>query len=207
VALQFCLLAALTGRLALMIKFAAMGQHRKLFTIALSILLFVACLYWLFLKWQFDGDGALRYLGPFEPSYRISMARVPLNQPGEYRYSFARLPAVEDMNFQLKVVGEGGGGLRKLEELKTRIDVNLTNGAGKGVCSVSGSLRPSENGAKWVILSDGYSVIYSVDCLHFSTRPRTSYILLIRVNDVDPDSPNALITPMLEGSGIKYELP
>jgi hypothetical protein len=190
-----------------MIKFATMSRRRKLFTIAVSILLFVSCLYWLFLKWQYDGDGTLSYLGPFEPSYRISMARVPLNQPGEYRYRFRRLPAVEDMNFQLKVIGERRDDLQKLEKLKTKIEVNLTEGDGKDVCSATGSLRPSGNDPKWVILSDGYSVIYSVDCLHFSTRLRRSYTLQIRIKDVDPDSPNAPMTPMLEGGGIKYELP
>jgi hypothetical protein len=184
-----------------------MSRPRKVFTIALSILLFVACLYWLFTKWQFEGEGTLSYLGPFEPSYRISMARVPLNQPGEYRYSFQRLPAIKDMDFQLKVIGEGRDHLQGLEKLKTEIEVNLTDGAGKEVCSAAGSLRPQGNEPKWVILSDGYSLIYSVNCLHFSTRRRTSYTLLIRVKDVDPDSPNALITPMLEGGGIKYELP
>jgi len=56
-------------------------------------------------------------------------------------------------------------------------------------------------------LSDGYSVIYSLNCFHLSIRRRAAYTLLIRVEDVDPDSPNALITPMLEGGGIKYELP
>jgi len=184
-----------------------MNRHRKAVIIALSILLFAACLYWLLTKWQFEGDGTLSYLGPFEPSYRVTMARVPLNQPGEYRYRFRRLPAIKDMGFQLKVVGEGRDHLQGLEKLKTKIEVNLTDSAGKEVCSAAGSLRPQGNDSKWVILSDGYSVIYSLNCFHLSIRRRAAYTLLIRVEDVDPDSPNALITPMLEGGGIKYELP
>jgi len=182
-----------------------MTRHRKVLSIALCVLLVVLISYWSFLKWQFAGDGTIRYLGPFAPSYRIRMSRVPLNLPGEYRYRFRRLPAIRDMNVLLEVNGEKKD-LHELERLNTAIEVRFIDSAGKNVCMASGTLGPPEN-HHWVILSDGYAIIFSVDCLHLSTQSRMPYALLIRIQDVDPHSPVVSLTPILEGGGIKIELP
>jgi hypothetical protein len=161
--------------------------------------------YWLFLKWQFAGDGTIRYLGPFAPSYRISMSPVPLNQPGVYRYSFRRLPAIREMNVLLEVTGERKD-LHELEKLNTAIEVRFIDSAGNNVCKASGTLAPPAK-HQWVIMSDGYAIIYSIDCLHLSIQARRPYTLLIRIQDVDPHSPVVLLKPTLEAGGIKIVLP
>jgi hypothetical protein len=182
-----------------------MTRRRKVLSIALCVLLVVLISYWLLLKWQFAGDGTIRYLGPFAPSYRISMSAVPLNKPGEYRYSFRRLPAIPEMDVLLEVNGERKD-LHELEKLNTAIEVRFIDSAGKNVCKASGTLGPPAK-HQWVVMSDGYAIIYSVDCLHLSIQSRRTYTLLIRIQDVDPHSPVVLLTPMLEWGGIKIELP
>jgi hypothetical protein len=190
-----------------MIKSVPMSRKRKLLATVLTTLFFVLCLYWAFLQWQFKGDGKMSYLGPFAPSYRIVMAQIPLNRPGDYRYAFTRLPAVEDMGIIFKVAAQNRTGLGDLAKSNTALELSFLDEKGNKVCSASGTLGATGQAQKWVVLSDGYSILYNVDCIHFSTRFGTSYTLVIRMKNIDPHSSQVPATPMFEGGGIKYELP
>jgi len=92
--------------------------------------------------WEFSGQGSISYLGPFRPSYRVVWAEIPLHKPGEYRYSFRGLPSEDNMNFSLEMPGRSNVDLlskewQQLVNLKTLIEVTLTDSSGRIVCKAS----------------------------------------------------------------------
>ncbi len=164
--------------------------------------------------WEFSGQGSISYLGPFRPSYRVVWAEIPLHKPGEYRYSFRGLPSEDNMNFSLEMPGRSNVDLlskewQQLVNLKTLIEVTLTDSSGRIVCKASATpggapFAPGDT-QKWVLQGGGEVAYWHRNCLHFPTRYKSSYTLAIRIKDPDPRTPKALRIPKLEGGGM--ELP
>lgn len=110
--------------------------------------------------WEFSGQGSISYLGAFRPSYRVVWAEIPLHKPGEYRYSFRGLPSEDNMNFSLEMPGRSNVDLlskewQQLVNLKTLIEVTLTDSSGRIVCKASATpggapFAPGDT-QKWVL--------------------------------------------------------
>jgi hypothetical protein len=184
-----------------------MNLKRVLF--AASVLVVGVFLFWSSRTWGFKGDGKLRYLGPFRPSYELKLRAIPLGQPGEYRYSFRGLPSQSDINFVLYVVGKSTKDRQELEDLKMSMEATITNGSGELLCTVSGTPGGAPWGperVKWVLESGPDEAAFWHDnCVHFQTHNKPLYTLVVRIRDVDPHAPNTALIPTLEGGGA--ELP
>ncbi len=185
-----------------------MSRRRKILLYALLLLLSLlsASFFLSYHTSEFTGDGIIAYFGPFRPSYRVDMPSITLDEPGEHRYSFRGLPKEDDMNFLLEVVGKTHENEPELVNLTTVIEVSLIDGKGKAICNASGMPHREQYPNSWVLGGSGGGVEwYHGNCLHFETVRGESYVLIVRIKNVDPRSPKVTLIPRLEGGGM--ELP
>jgi hypothetical protein len=187
----------------------------KKFLLGGAFVLGVVWLFWLSRTWGFEGDGTLSYLGPFRPSYRLTLPAIPFDKSATYQYRFLGIPSENDMNLTLYIVGKGyvaydSKDWQELENLKTVIEVTIMDGTGI-ICSASatpgGTSWPAGNTQLWVLTGGRFSEpgYWHKNCLHFGTSRKNSYNLTIRIKDVDPRSQKVVLVPKLEGGG--SELP
>jgi hypothetical protein len=176
--------------------------------LAIPVVLIVSVLFWSSRTWGFKGDGRMTDHGPFRPSYEVKMPGIPLDQSGEYEYSFRGLPSEDDMGLRLYLTGKTNRNREELVGLRTWIDASVRDGSKGLLCSASGTLEasPFPPGKNWV-LSTGPddAVFWNSKCNSVKTHPKQFYLLSIRIRDVDPRSPKATLVPTIEGGGI--ELP
>ena len=157
-----------------------------------ALLLGAAWLFWVSHTWGFKGDGRLRYLGPLRPSYRLTMPAIPLDKLAEYQYRFRGLPSENDMSFLLNIAGKRGRDRQELEILKTRIEASLTDSASHPVCTAFGvpGGAPWAEGQteKWILeTGPGHASFWHKNCVHFGTHHKQSYVLQVRIKDVDQE--------------------
>src|SRR5229473_4044810 len=161
---------------------------------------------------EFKGGVSIQDSGIwYYPEYHVRIGYVPLDAPGEYRFTVRGLPS-EHMWLQLDVVGASLSDQQTLRSLNTSLTATLLNASGKSLCSASGQL--SDEG-KWKLTgwpkdskSDGYASFWNESCAPSNSlfegvsisRFRT-YTLVVRVSEVSPHSPKLIVEPVFKGGG------
>lgn len=181
---------------------------------ALAVLAFVVLvvgIWWLFSyhKREFKGGVSISDSGFFTyPRYHVKLGTIPLSEPGEYTFNISGLPPAP-LSLQLYVLGNSDDNRTDLAQLRSLLEISITDTSGRSLCSASGRLSAaaSRSQASWV-LKGGNSVapaFWQSACLDIPIHRHRSYRIVVRLKDVDPHSPRILLEPTLEGGGI--ELP
>jgi hypothetical protein len=198
-----------------------MRYRRKLGFVALLIasliLTAAACLP--YSKRSFKGSAAVTDTGAFS-YYRYHFRFYPklaLRQKGNQTYEFRGVPT-DEMAVSFAVVPFTAADVDLLQSLTTVLTTELHDAAGNLVCSASGPLSESLRGAsvkgehgKWNdshwVLAYGANAgdFWSPACTEIKMKHRASYVLTVKLDQIDPRTPDKMLEPRIEGGGI--ELP
>jgi hypothetical protein len=129
------------------------------------------------------------------------LENIPLNRPGEYVFHF-RPKKSREMILLLEVQGSRGErDRRELTNLQMTIGVTVQNQAGRTVCDAKGSPRNDVGADNWVLMTTGGEAeFWNRNCAEIKLKRSESYLVTIRVRDVDPKTPKIEVTPIFEPS-------
>jgi hypothetical protein len=182
----------------------------RTWVIALAILI-VLLIVWSKLRYhpsEFKGGVSMRDSGSWVyPHYRAELAPVPLNVAGDHEYALSGLPS-ESFSLNLLVDSHQDETRRAAANLRTRLQVVLTDNAGNTLCSADGPIAGGGNmwDSTWIVASSATSAyLWSPKCRQMDTSRNKRYQMKIHVDDVDPSSPRVDLIPILRGGG--NELP
>jgi len=187
----------------------ANGRRRAWLT-ALTVTIVGLVVMWLVSYHRFELRGAvgLRDSGFFSyPRYHVQLGSVPLWQAGEYEFKVRGLPP-SPLDLRLQVSDYTNANRDELTTLSTNVAVWMMESPGKQVCEGAGSLsdaRTRERSTWALASSSSQASFWHSGCLQLSTSRFKTYVVRVRISDVDPRSPHATILAILEGGGI--ELP
>jgi len=177
----------------------------------------VACLP--YFKGSFKGPAPVTDSGLFS-YYRYQFLfypRLALRQKSDQTYQFRGVPT-DEMNVSFAVVPFKAEEADLLESLNTVLTAELRDDQGSLVCLASGPLSESLRGTsvkdergKWTdshwVLS--YSAtdakFWNAACPDIKMEHHRSYVLKVKLDQIDPRTPDKMLEPRIEGGGI--ELP
>lgn len=133
--------------------------------------------------------------------YTIKMGAIPFNRQGEYVFHFRRIPDGV-MSLELYAEGKTDANRKELTSPRTIIESSLVDDNGTVVCSFSGSPSEGQSGQTWALMSAYWgAAFWNWSCTHISVRHSSSYTLTLRVKDIDPNTPEIRLLPMLKSDG------
>ncbi len=165
---------------------------------------------------RFRGDG--HFSGGPVFGYWIRLRPIPFHQPGEYMFHLRGMPN-EEMSLQLYAEGKTGDNRSELTNLNTQLEALLVDQNGRVVCQGSGVV-PKESDPcdckddckvwtdaeiearrqkEWVLMSDGDAAYWHENCLRVRLKPTDSYMLTLRIRNLDPRTPKINLIPTFEG--------
>lgn len=188
------------------------------YLLALQIIA-VACLP--YSKRSFKGSATVTDTG-VSSYYRYHFLFYPkleLRQKGDQTYQFRGVPTDEmTLSFAVVPFDSSRSGVALLESLTTVLSAEMRDEKGKLICSASGPLSESLRGTsvkdehgKWTdshwILARGArdGNFWSAACTDIKMERRRSYVLKVKLDQIDPRTPDQMLLPRIEGGGI--ELP
>jgi len=130
--------------------------------------------------------------------YQIKMRAIPFNEPGEYVFHFREIPD-GTMSLLLYVEGKTGKDREELTDLHAGLDAIFTDQAGTVVCRASAKPGNGPIDQVWALMS-GYwgAAFWHSNCVHMPLKRSDSYTLILRVRDVDPNTPKINLLPVIE---------
>jgi hypothetical protein len=177
----------------------------------------VACLP--YRKGSFKGSATVTDTGVFS-YYRYHFRFSPklrLNQNCDQTYQFHGVPT-DEMTVSFAVVPYNAAERDLLKSLTTVLTAELRDDNGNLVCSASGPLSKSLRGtsikdehgrrtdSQWVLAySTGYGHFWNPACNNIKMKHRRSYVLTVKLGQIDPRTPDKMLEPTIEGGG--NELP
>jgi hypothetical protein len=171
--------------------------------VVLTVALTTIALLWLADEYpylRFRGDA--KFSGGPILGYKIKMRPIPFNKAGEYVFHFRGMPN-EDMSLQLYAEGKSDDNREELTHLDTTLDALLVDQNDRVVCQASGMPRDGQNEHIWVVMSGVDAAFWHWNCVHMPLKPSVSYILTLRVRNIDPKTPNINLLPVLEGGQLE----
>lgn len=172
----------------------------------LLVALFLAGLaLWVFSyhTWEFKGGLDISDSGVFSyPRYYAQIGRVPLWEPGEYRFTVRGLPA-GSLELGLRVQEAREADRAELISLPTSVSVSISDSSNNQLCRATGSLSIKTDDP-W-ILTPHSVYFWHPRCTQIQTSRFRTYTVTVTISDVDARSPRWTIVPVLRGGGI--ELP
>jgi hypothetical protein len=153
---------------------------------------------------EFRGAAPMRDTGVFSNSrYHATLGNVPLASAGSYTLRFSGLPAAS-MVLQLYVAGGSDANRDLLQKLTTELRAEVVDSRGKVICSAIGTPSEAEPSRHWVLMSSLSQAAYWHDgCRNVAFARNTDYMLRLDIRNVDPRSPQVMLTATLEGGGIE----
>lgn len=130
--------------------------------------------------------------------YTVKMRAIPFNHPGEYLFHLRGIP---DGTMSLLLFVEGGADRddHELTKPHTIIESLLVDGNGNIVCNFAGPPSEGQSGHTWALMSAYWgAAFWNWSCTHITLTHSTSYVLSLRVKDVDPSTPSLHLLPMLK---------
>jgi hypothetical protein len=177
----------------------------------------VACLP--YAKGSFKGPATVTDTGVFS-YYRyhfLFYPEMPLRQKGDQTFRFRGVPTDEmSLSFALGPINSSQVGL--LKSLTTILSAEIRDENGNLICSASGPLSESLRGTSikdehgkwtdnhWVLASGPPDAdFWNAACTGIKMNHRGSYALKVKLDQIDPRTPDQLLVPRIEGGG--NELP
>jgi hypothetical protein len=155
---------------------------------------------------EFRGAGPMEDDGPSSYfRYHAPLGEVPLAVEGRYTFRFSGLPE-ETMGLQFYLPGYSEEHDKLLRTLSTTLTVEIVDGSGNRTCIATGRPSGTTPPETWVLMSSSLEAGYwHHGCVdrHFSRGMK--YTLRVKVENVDPNSPQVVMKAVLEGGG--NELP
>jgi hypothetical protein len=186
------------------------------YLLALQIIA-VACLP--YSKRSFKGSATVTDTGVFS-YYRyhfLFYPRLALRQKGDQTYQFRGMPTAE-MTVSFAVVPFDSSQVDLLKSLKTVLSAEMRDENGNLICSASGPLSESLRGTSvkdehgkwtdshWILGHSGTDGnFWNAACTGIKMNRRRSYVLKVKLDQIDPRTPDQMLLPKIEGGGI--ELP
>ena len=130
------------------------------------------------------------------------MRPISFSEPGEYEFRFRGMPN-EEMSLELYVGGGTIDDFRQLTHPQTALEAILVDQKGRIVCHgiglpLHGDLNGRPNG--WVLEAGPHdAAYYHMNCLRIQMNSHDSYILTLRIREVDPQTPRTNLILMLSG--------
>jgi hypothetical protein len=156
--------------------------------------------------WAFHGDGNIHSGILFYPKHVVTFSEIPLFKTGEYQFRFKGVPS-EELSLEFNVVGKAWNDATQLTGLNTQIQATLADDRGRVICAASGSPTAGVEKEKWILTyTSDSAAFYNLNCLNIQFRKNTSYVLKVRLDNVDSRSPKANLVPTLSGGGIDIDL-
>jgi hypothetical protein len=170
-------------------------------------------------KGSFKGPGTVSDSGFFSYyryHFRFSPP-LPLHEPGTQTYNFRGMPK-DDMIVWFAITPFRYTEYKKLRSLTTVLSVEVRDDRGTLICGGAGALSESlcgmpeaEGHGKWKedfwVLASGASdaEFWRPGCTNVKFKRGRSYTLNVKVDQIDPRTPEISITPWIDGGG--NELP
>jgi hypothetical protein len=170
-------------------------------------------------KRRFKGPAALADTGVFS-YYRYHLLlhpKLPLRQKSDQRYEFRGVPT-DEMTLSFAVVPFDSAQVDLLKSLTTVLSAEMRDENGNLICSASGALSESLRGTSvkdehgrwtdshWVLgLSATDGNFWNAACTDIKMDHHRSYVLTVKLDQIDPRTPDQMLVPKLEGGG--NELP
>ncbi len=169
----------------------------------------IALIVWLLTSYRiskFQGDGVISDTGFWSyPRYHVALNVIPLFETSAYKFSLAGLPP-EKMTLSLDLPGKSAEDRIMLSKLRNKIDASVVDDQGHVVCKVSGFISDGITESGWIITSTNSSAaIYQKACADMPIHNHRTYVLTVRLSNVDPDSKAIYLKPYISGGG--NELP
>jgi hypothetical protein len=177
----------------------------------------VACLP--YAKRSFKGPATVTDTGVFS-YYRYHFLFYPkllLRQEGDQTYQFRGVPT-DEMTLSFAVIPFDSSQVDLLKSLTTVLSAEMRDERGNLICSASGPLSESLRGTSvkdehgrwtdshWVLghsATDGN--FWNAACTDIKMDHRRSYVLTVKLDQIDPRTPDQVLVPKIEGGG--NELP
>lgn len=174
----------------------------------------VACLP--YFKRSFQGPATVTDTGVFS-YYRyhfLFYPKLPLRQKGYQTYQFRGVPT-DEMTVFFAVVPFDSSQTGLLKSLTTVLSAEMRDENGNLICSASGPLSESLRGTSvkdehgrwsdshWILGPDGN--FWNAACTDMKMNHRHSYILTVKLDQIDAHTPDQMLVPKIEGGG--NELP
>jgi hypothetical protein len=188
-----------------------------LFSSLFALQIAVGCLP--YSKKSFKGPATITDAGLFS-YYRYHFLfhpKLPLRQKGDETYRFRGLPT-DEMTLSFAVVPFDSPQVDLLKSLTTVLSAEIRDDNGNLICSASGPLSESLRGTsvkdehgKW---SDSHWVLshsstdggfWNAACTDIKMEQRRSYVLKVKLDQIDPRTPDKMLEIRIEGGG--NELP
>jgi len=170
-------------------------------------------------KRSFTGPATVTDTGMFS-YYRyhfLFSPKLPLRQKADQTYQFRGVPT-DEMTLSFAVVPFDVSQVDLLKSLTTVLSVEMRDESGNLICSATGRLSESLHGTSvkdqhgrwtdnhWVL---GYSAMdgnfWNAACTDIKMDHRRSYVLTVKLDQIDPRTPDQMLVPKIEGGG--NELP
>jgi len=170
-------------------------------------------------KRSFTGPATVTDTGMFSYyRYRFLFSpKLPLRQKGDQTYQFRGMP-IDEMTLSFAVVPFEASQVDLLKSLTTVLSAEMRDENGRLACLASGPLSESlrgtsiqdENGRwtsrHWVLENSATGgAFWSAACTDIKMDHRRSYVLTVKLDQIDPRTPEQMLVPKIEGGGI--ELP
>jgi hypothetical protein len=189
-------------------------RHFLLLTSLLALqIVAVACLP--YSKRSFKGPATVTDTGVFS-YYRyhfLFRPKLSLRQEGEQTYRFRGVPS-DEMTVSFAVDPFDSSQVDLLKSLTTVLSAEMRDENGNLICSASGHLSESLGGTSikdehgrwtdshWILshsATDGK--FWNASCTDIKMNHRRSYILTVRLDRIDPRTPDQMLVPKIEGGG------
>jgi hypothetical protein len=168
-------------------------------------------------KSSFKGSATVIDTGVFS-YYRYHFHLQPklaLRQKSDQTYRFRGVPT-DEMAVSFTVLPFNAAEVLLLESLTTVLAAELHDDKGNLVCSASGRLSESLRGTSvqdehgkwtdshWVLAyGGGDSHFWSAACTDIKMKHRASYVLTVKLDQIDSRTPDKMLEPIIEGGGIE----
>lgn len=177
----------------------------------------VACLP--YAKGSFKGPATVTDTGTFSyPRYHFLFSpKLPLRLKGDQEYQFRGVPT-DEMTLSFAVVPFDASQVDLLKWLTTVLSVEMRDESGTVICSASGRLSESLHGTSvqdahgkwtdnhWILeYSATYGNFWNAACTDIKMDHRRSYVVRVKLDQIDPRTPDKVLAPKIEGGG--NELP
>jgi hypothetical protein len=155
---------------------------------------------------QYRGDGKIRDSGMWSyPRYHIDVGQIPLSKSGTYQFKLAGLPP-EKMSLELRIPEKTEKDRKELAGLTTKIEAFLLDETGQAVCVAFGVPSDGIQEKAWIFTgSDDFAAFWNKSCLEKDIHHTKSYVLTVKLSEIDSRSPGTYLVPTFSGGG--NELP
>jgi hypothetical protein len=177
----------------------------------------VACLP--YAKRSFKGPATVTDTGMFSyPRYHFLFSpKLPLRLKGDQTYQYRGVPT-DEMTLSFAVVPFDVSQVHLLTSLTTVLSVEMRDEGGNLICLASGRLSESLHGTSvkdthgrwtdnhWILeYSATNGNFWNAACTDIKMDHRRSYVLTVKLDQIDPRTPDQVLIPKIEGGG--NELP